>query len=65
MIDALIFLIIAIIVVGIVYYLLTLLIDMIPMDARFQQIAKMLLLLVCVLIILAKALPLLGLGMHF
>jgi hypothetical protein len=46
MIETLIYLIIALIVIGIVLYLLNMIIDMIPMDARFKQIAKVLLLLV-------------------
>lgn len=60
MISALITLLILIIVVGIVYYLLTLLLDMVPMDGKFKQIAKVLLLLVCILVVLMRALPLLG-----
>lgn len=63
MISALITLLILIIIVGIVYYVLTLLLDMVPMDARFKQIAKVLLLLVCVLVILMRALPLLGVSL--
>lgn len=60
MVDALIGLIILIIVVGIVVYLLRLLINMIPMDENFKQIAWVLLLLVAILVIIARALPLLG-----
>ncbi len=62
MIEGLIGLLIAIIVVGIVAALIMYLIDMIPIDARFKQIAKVLLLLIAVLVILAKALPLLGIS---
>jgi Kef-type K+ transport system membrane component KefB len=60
MIDPLITLLVAIIVVGIVYYLLRLIINMIPMEENFKQIALVLLVLICVLIVLAKALPLIG-----
>lgn len=64
MIEALIGLLILIIILGIVLYLCMLLVDMIPMDASFKQIAKVLLILVAVLILLARALPLLGIGVH-
>lgn len=53
-------LIVAIIVVAIIAYLVVMLIDMLPMDGRFKQIAKVLVYLVAVLIILNRALPLLG-----
>jgi hypothetical protein len=62
MIEGLIGLLIAIIVVGIVAALIMYLIDLIPIDGRFKQIAKVLLLLIAVLIILARALPLLGIS---
>lgn len=62
MISGLIALLIAVIVVGIIAWLITYIIDMLPIDGPFKQIAKVLVLLVAVLIILAKALPLLGLG---
>lgn len=58
--EGLIGLIIVIIVVGIVALLVRMLIDMIPMDERFKQIANVLVMLVAVLIILSKALPLIG-----
>lgn len=60
MLDALIALLVVVIVVGIVYFILVLIIDKIPMDGSFKQIAKLILLLICVLIVLMKALPLLG-----
>ncbi|TRD03790.1 hypothetical protein FJV76_14225 [Mesorhizobium sp. WSM4303] len=62
MINGLIALLIAVIVVGIIAWLVTYIIDMLPIDGPFKQIAKVLVLLVAVLVILAKALPLLGLG---
>lgn len=61
MISGLIALLIAVIVVGIMAWLITYIIDMLPIDGPFKQIAKVLVLLVAVLVILAKALPLLGL----
>lgn len=60
MISALVTLIVLVIVIGIVLYLLNMLIEMLPMDGNFKQIAKILLILVAVLIVLARALPLLG-----
>jgi hypothetical protein len=60
MIDSLIALLIVVIVIGIVFYLLSLLIDMMPIEGNFKQIAKVLLILICVLIVLAKALPMIG-----
>lgn len=60
MISALISLIVLVIIVGIVLWLATVLIDTLPMDANFKQIAKILIVLVAVLLILARALPLLG-----
>lgn len=62
MINGLIALLIAVIVVGIIAWLITYIIDMLPIDGPFKQIAKVLVLLVAVLIILAKALPLLWLS---
>lgn len=62
MIDALIGLLVLVLVLGIVIYVVKLIIDMIPMDARFKQIAWLLLILIAVLILLARALPLLGIS---
>jgi membrane protease YdiL (CAAX protease family) len=60
MVESLIALIILIIVLGIVVFVINMLIDLIPMDGRFKQIAKVLLILVAVLILIARALPLIG-----
>jgi hypothetical protein len=60
MVESLIALIILIIVLGIVVFLINMLIDLIPMDGRFKQIAKVLLILVAVLILILRALPLIG-----
>lgn len=60
MIESLIAPIILIIVLGIVVFVINMLIDLIPMDSRFKQIAKVLLILVAVLIIILRALPLIG-----
>jgi hypothetical protein len=60
MIESLIALIILIIVLGIVVFVINMLIDLIPMDGRFKQIAKVLLILVAVLILILRALPLVG-----
>ena len=53
-------LLITLIVVGIVAAIIVYLIDMLPIDGRFKQIARVLVMLVAVLIILMRALPLLG-----
>jgi hypothetical protein len=60
MISALISLIVLIVVVGIVAYIVLLLLDMLPIEGGFKQIARVLIMLVAVLIVLMKALPLLG-----
>jgi di/tricarboxylate transporter len=60
MVDALIGLVILVIVVGIVLYVANLLLNLIPMDERFRQIAWVLILLLAALIVLSKALPLVG-----
>lgn len=60
MIAALVSLIVLIVVVGIVAYIILLLLDMLPIEGGFKQIARVLIMLVAVLIVLMKALPLLG-----
>ena len=60
MVEPLIGLLIALIVVGIVAAIVVYLIDMLPIDGRFKQIARVLVMLVAVLIILMRAFPLLG-----
>lgn len=60
MIDGLVGLLILIVVLGIVLYLLLMIIDLIPMEGTFKQIAKILLILICVLILLSRVLPLIG-----
>lgn len=60
MIEALIALLIVIIVVGIIGAIIVYIIGMIPMDARFRQIAAVLVWVIMGLIILVRALPLLG-----
>jgi hypothetical protein len=63
-IEPLIALLIAIIVIGIVAAIIIYLIEMLPIDGTFKQICRVLIMLIAVLLILARALPLLGLG-HF
>ena len=60
MVDTLIGLIVLIIVLGIVIYLLHMLLNVIPMDDRFRQIAWVLILLVAILIVIMRVLPMLG-----
>lgn len=59
-IGILISLIIWVVIVGIVFYIAKLLLDLIPMDAAFKNIAQVLLILVAVLIVISHFLPLLG-----
>ena len=63
MISTLISLIVLIVVVGIVAYIVLLLLDMLPIEGGFKQIARVLIMLVAVLIVLMKALPLLGVSL--
>jgi hypothetical protein len=63
MIEALISLLIVIIIVGIVAWLVIWLIDTIPLPAPFGQIARVLVILIAVLIILYRALPLIGVSL--
>jgi hypothetical protein len=60
MINALILLLITVLVVGLVAYLIIMLVDMLPIEGQFKQIARVLIMVIAVLVILAKALPLLG-----
>lgn len=60
MIESLIGLLILCIVVGIVAWLVLWLIDTLPLPAPFGQIARVLVILIAVLIVLLRALPLLG-----
>lgn len=60
MASALIALLITIVIVGIVAWLLVYLLDMLPMDERFRQIGRVLIFVIAVLVILFRALPLLG-----
>ena len=60
MVESLISLIVVLIVVGIVCWIVLRLVDMLPMEANFKQIAQALVILVAVLIVLFRALPLIG-----
>lgn len=60
MIEGLIALLIAVIVVGIVAGLIVWCIDMLPIEPNFKQIARVLVIVIAVLVILMRALPLLG-----
>ena len=64
MIEGLIALAITVVVVGLVAWVVTLLLDMLPIDARFKQIARVLVIVIAVLVILLRALPLLGVAVH-
>lgn len=60
MIEGLIALLVVILVVGIVAWLVVWLIDMLPIDGRFKQIARVIVMVIAILLILLRALPLLG-----
>lgn len=60
MVESLISLVVLVVIVGIVAWIVLRLVDMLPMEAGFQQIARALVILVAVLIVLFRALPLLG-----
>lgn len=60
MVSGLVALLIAILIVGIVAAVIVYCIDLLPIDPTFKQIARVIVLLIAVLIILMRALPLLG-----
>ena len=60
MVGGLVSLIVLVIIVGIVLMIVKVLLDKIPMDGSFKQIAWLLMVLVAVLIVVYKALPMIG-----
>lgn len=63
MISMLISLLIWLVIAGIVFLIVKYILDMVPMDARFKQIAYLILALIIVLVLIQKLLPLLrGVG---
>lgn len=62
MIEALIAFLIVVLVVAVVAAVLLYCIGLLPLEAPFQQIIRVVILLICALIIIVKALPLLGLA---
>ena len=60
MLEGLISLLILVLVVGIVVWLVLMLLDAIPMPDPFGRIARVLVIVIAVLIVLYRALPLLG-----
>lgn len=62
MVEALVSLLILVVVVGIVAWIVLMLVDMLPIEPNFKQIARVLVLLICVLLILVRALPMLGIN---
>ena len=63
MIESLIALLVVILIVGIIAWLVVWLIDTLPIDANFKQIARVLVMVIAVLIILMRALPLIGVSL--
>lgn len=62
MIEALISLLVVVIVVGLVAAIVLYLVEMLPIDGRFKQIARVLVILIALLVVLMRALPLLGIA---
>lgn len=60
MASGLIGLLVVVIVVGIVAWLIIYCLDLLPMDARFKSIARVLIFVIAILVILFHALPLLS-----
>jgi len=63
MAQGLVGLIVLVIVVGVILLIAKLIIDKIPMDDTFRQIAWLLVILLAVVVIVSKALPLMGVSM--
>jgi len=59
MISILISLLIWLVIAGIVFLIVKVLLDMVPMDARIKQIAYLILALIIVLVLIQRLLPLL------
>ena len=57
--------IVLIIIVGVVLYIISLLLAMVPMNAQLKQIAWVLIILVAIIIVAEKVLPILGIHMPF
>lgn len=62
MTHELIALLILVVVIGVVAWLVLLILDQIPMEAPFKQIARALVMIVALLIVLLKLLPILGIA---
>lgn len=63
MISVLISLLVWLVIAGIIFLIVKYILDMVPMDARFKQIAYLILALIIVLVLIQKLLPLLrGVG---
>jgi hypothetical protein len=56
-------LIVLVIVVGVILLIAKLIIDKIPMDETFRQIAWLLVILLAVVVVITKALPLIGVSL--
>lgn len=64
MVNALIVLLIVVLVVGLIATIIVYCIDLLPMDGPFKQIARLLVIVIACLIIILKALPLLGMAIN-
>lgn len=59
MLSSVISLLISIVIIGIVCWLLMYLVDRLPMEGRFKQIARILIIVIAILAIIQRAIPLL------
>ena len=64
MVEGLVGLLVLIVLVGIVCWIVLALIDLLPMAGGFKPIAKGVVILLAVLIVLMRALPLLGVSLN-
>lgn len=63
MVESLIGLTITVIIVGIVALIAIKLLDMLPMEGGFKDVARLLIILVAVLVVILRALPLIGVSL--
>jgi len=63
MVSALVSLLILVVIIGVVLWLVLMLVDALPIEGQFKQVARILVILICVLILLSRALPLAGINL--
>jgi len=63
--NTLIGLLVLMLIIGVVWYVIQTVIDLLPIDANFKRIAQIILMLIVLLVILNRALPMLGISPGF